>query len=104
MNTPIQSLLPLLAPRGNSSFVFPVGLEAIPPPPPPPLPVNTHLSNYSTYLLRGTKLHFMLAKLLGFTLGNREGIAPKISLLLPKNTFQDYRVALCAICISLLFK
>ena len=33
----------------------------------------------STYLLRASQLYFILAKLLGFTLGNREGISTYIA-------------------------
>ena len=33
----------------------------------------------STYQIRGTKLHFTLARLLGFKLGNRGGLEPKIN-------------------------
>ena len=44
-----------------------VGPEATPPP-----------KLISTYQIRGNKLHFMLARLLGFTLDNRGGLAPKI--------------------------
>ena len=41
--------------------------------PPPP-----RAKLISTYQIRDTKLHFKLARLLGFMLGNRGGLAPKI--------------------------
>ena len=52
------------------------------PPPPPPsrtrsYPKSIYTFLISTCLLRPTKLHFMLPRLLGFTLGNRGGVAPK---------------------------
>ena len=49
----------------------------------------------STYLIRATKLHFTLARLLGYTLGI-------VTLFYPKNVcLLCNRVALCAICTGL---
>ena len=60
---------------GGGGGHYPVGPEAIPP-----------AELISTYQIRGTKLHFMLARLLGFMLGNRGGDKSKTSLLLPKES------------------
>ena len=45
--------------------------------------VRVHLTDkFITYLVRATKLH-LLARLLGFMLGNKGGIAPIIGTFLP---------------------
>ena len=65
---PIQSLLTLSAPIGQQLRCSPSRTRSYP-----------HAAKLIiTYQIRGTKLHFMLARLLGFMLDNRGGLVPKI--------------------------